>query len=166
MSQQLNSEVDDEKEVAMTSCNKKLKKIKKLYPNEYEKIMTEKMKELYSVKLEQEISNTMDNILNKIFELYTKLKKNKQTIVDSINKKPDKDIKDLIKSGNKKEIVMEEIEYNNKIYYRDQHGKVTDEKFNLVGTYSNEQNRIILFEELNNMDNDDNIYDQIKKLKI
>ena len=54
MTHQSNSDVVTE----MTICNKKLNKIKELYPNEYEKIMTGKMKELYSVKLEQEISNT------------------------------------------------------------------------------------------------------------
>ncbi len=140
----------------LDACNKKLKEITELYPNEYEKIMIEicnkKMEEIYRIKIKQEISNTIDNILNKIFKLFPKLKKNKQEILDSIKNKSEEDTKNSTQFSNKKEIVVEGIEYNNKIYYKDQYNGLTDEKFNLVGIHSNNGNTIILFDEINNID--------------
>ncbi len=154
----------------LDACNKKLKEIIELYPSEYEKIMIEicnkKIEELYRIKFEQEISNTIDNILNKIFKLCPKLKKNKQEILNSIKNKPEEDTKNPTQFSNKKEIVVEGIKYNNKIYYIDQYNGLTDEKFNLVGIYS-EDNTIMLFDEIKNIDNDDDddIYEQ-KKFEI
>ena len=78
----------------------------------------------FNKKLKQE----KNNIVNKIIELYPDL--DKEHIMDNLNKKnKNKDIvHDNKKEHNKEhELVVEQIEYNNKIYYKDEFGGILNE---------------------------------------
>ena len=88
------------------------------------------------LKSNDKLDEKTTELINKLFEIFPDLKdepkKNKQieTVTPNIN-------------DDKNEIVLEEITYNNILYYKDKHNGVWDTNTELVGVYNKGQ--VLLF---------------------
>lgn len=79
-------------------------------------------------------------LLEKLINMYPYLEKEKQHIIsECINKKPNQK-----KISNKKEqkspIILEQFKYQDKIYYKDKHNKIWNDKAELIGVISGYDN--------------------------
>lgn len=123
-----------------------------------DKNIEEKIKDIILTKLKDpNFQNSINNnnnklvIVEKIFEMFPDLSDPKQFI------KEDK-VKDN-NTKNKLEIVLDEIEYNNIIYYKDIAGGIWDANTELVGVTKKDNNEVsyIFFADLDNDDKNNDI---------
>lgn len=95
-----------------------------------------------------DINDTIDkekkDMLNKIFEMYPKLKTDEKKIMEEcFKKKPKQDEEESNAPKLKEEIVLEQIKINGKVYYKDKCGGIWDSKADVVGIVNG--NKYILF---------------------
>ena len=94
---------------------------------------------------EKELKKESRRIVTKIIELYPDLKQDKKMIMNHIKKPPKKKKKDkTVKTNN--ELIVEQIEYNNKKYYKGQNGEIYDKTSKFIGVMDKRNNNIILFD--------------------
>jgi hypothetical protein len=70
---------------------------------------------------------TQLELIDKIITWYPELKKEKKNIIDKLNGKVEQHCED--------ELVVEKMEYDGKILYRNKSGAILDKNLVLVGTY-------------------------------
>ena len=97
----------------------------------------------FNKKLRQE----KKNIVNKIIELYPHMEEHKKYIMNNLHQKKNNNNNKRRRNekyNDKQEIVVEQVEYNNKVYYKDEFDGILNGKAELVG--SSQGNEIRLFQ--------------------
>lgn len=106
---------------------------------EQDENIEDRIKSIISDKLKcNDFKNSLNKdkieIIEKLFEIFPDLKDQKKFLND-VNKN-----KNILIDNNDDEIVLDELIYENKIYYKDKHNYLWNEDANLVGTIKKDTN--------------------------
>lgn len=85
-------------------------------------------------KLDKIIEREQKKLLDKIFSLYPYLVDEKDNIINECINKKISESQNILQT--KKEIILEQIVWDDKIFYKDNYGGILNDKAELVGTVS------------------------------